>query len=725
MALDIHSTPAPTDALLGQRIDGHRVVREIGRGGMGAVYEAMHEQLGRQAALKVLLPAFSRDKDMVSRFFNEARAVNIVKHPGIVSTYGLGQLADGTVYIVMEYLSGETLAARLLRRPRCPQPEALRLCRQIASALAAAHKKGVIHRDLKPENVMIVADPDVKGGERTKVLDFGLSKVLAETQDPSQLRTRTGMVMGTPRYMAPEQCRGVGGVGDRADVYSLGVLLYQMLSGRCPFEAEGVGDLIVMQINQPPRPLRDLAPQVAPQVAALAHHLLRKQPGERPAMAEVAQELERLEALVMQPEPVAATRMDQALPVSPSMYVGLSEGPALETDHDEVAQDLGGRLDRVPRHRGPLLVVLLLAVLGIAVAARRVPPSEWQALARLVRPPPTPAPPQENHDGEAALLLLGADADLRERHFEDMLAKAERVLAMGGVSQRTLDLAMARKQQALRERGAREDADRFGASVGRKDFDEAMRAYQRLPADSPARMHLKEAYEKAFPHFAAAHLLRAQGARAGGRCKEAREQIDLVLAIEARYSAALRARTQACGGEEDEDEEVPVPVALPRLSGVALSAEGATWPAPSPPAFTPPPAPVTVVAVTVAPVPVPTPVAVTAAPTLPPPPRPAPGVAPPARLSDEESYRVLRQAQSFLSGGNPRKAIEEARPLTRLSSSRRPAWLVIGTAACKLRDLTSVKEAYRELDYDNSQSLLRLCESNGVVLSGGQFLLAN
>src|SRR5262249_38055770 len=158
---------------------------------------------------------------------------------------------------------GESLRARLAKIERMAVPDALRVTRQIAAALAAAHEKGVIHRDLKPENVLLVPDPETPSGERAKVLDFGIAKVM-EPAAGEVLKTTPGAILGTPTYMSPEQCRGVGNVTEKSDVYSLGCMLYQMLAGRTPFVGSGSGDLIAMHIMEQPQPLHDLAPQVGP-----------------------------------------------------------------------------------------------------------------------------------------------------------------------------------------------------------------------------------------------------------------------------------------------------------------------------------------------------------------------------------------------------------------------------------------------------------------------------
>ena len=282
------------DTGLPKRIGPYKVVRLLGSGGMGQVFEAVHEQIGRRAAVKVLHRRFVNNKQIAIRFVNEARAVNIVQHPSLVNIYEFGQAHDGSAYIVMEYLDGETLRQRLEKSGgRLPQDEVMRLGRQIASALAAAHQKDIIHRDLKPVNIMIIADPEAPGGERAKVLDFGLAKVLQPDAEGEGL-TGTGTILGTPAYMAPEQCRSARAVDDKSDVYALGVILYEMISSDIPFDAETDAELLSMHMYKPAPPLTERAPGVLPELSALIHRMLEKEQPARPRASEVAAELTRL-----------------------------------------------------------------------------------------------------------------------------------------------------------------------------------------------------------------------------------------------------------------------------------------------------------------------------------------------------------------------------------------------------------------------------------------------
>ena len=183
----------------GTRVGAYRLSRRIGAGGMGAGWLAEHALLGRAAAIKVLHTSFSARSDIVTRFFNEARAATAIADPGIVQIFDFGHHTDGSAYIVMELLEGETLHAR--SRRGISIPEALRAMRQVASSLGAAHARGIVHRDLKPENIFLVRDPEVPGGERAKILDFGIAKLAG---DPG-LKTQTSALMGTPTFMSPEQ----------------------------------------------------------------------------------------------------------------------------------------------------------------------------------------------------------------------------------------------------------------------------------------------------------------------------------------------------------------------------------------------------------------------------------------------------------------------------------------------------------------------------------------
>lgn len=287
----------------GARIAHYRIVRVLGQGGMATVFEAINERIEKRIAIKVLHPHFGQDPGLRRRFLNEARSVNLVRHPGIVDIYEFGETEDDLAYIVMEYLDGTPLHLYLQRGGRIAIFRALSLGQQIASALAAAHAKGIVHRDLKPANIVVVHDPAVTGGERAKLVDFGIAKLadfgvakLALASD-AETGTRPGLILGTPQYMAPEQCRSVHEVTDRADVYSLGIALYQMLAGKLPFQGDPIRTMMKHLTEEPPR-LREANPLLPSELEALVHAMIAKDPAERPAMAEVEASIRHLITLV-------------------------------------------------------------------------------------------------------------------------------------------------------------------------------------------------------------------------------------------------------------------------------------------------------------------------------------------------------------------------------------------------------------------------------------------
>jgi serine/threonine-protein kinase len=245
--------PQP-DLLIGQTVGNYLVTQKLGEGGMGAVYLAEHPTIGKKVALKVLHAEFSSNPEVANRFFTEAKAVNAVGHPNIVDIVDYGVIQAGAtgrdqmVYFIMEYLAGATLS-QVIRNEAPLEPErALTIALQVADALAASHKSGIVHRDLKPDNIILIQ----RGRERdfVKLLDFGIAKLTTDSQ--SQHRTRTGLVLGTPAYMSPEQCEGRANVDHRTDIYALGICLYEMLTGRVPFIGEGYGEILVQHLTQTP-----------------------------------------------------------------------------------------------------------------------------------------------------------------------------------------------------------------------------------------------------------------------------------------------------------------------------------------------------------------------------------------------------------------------------------------------------------------------------------------
>jgi serine/threonine-protein kinase len=276
-------------SLLGQTLGGrYRVTSLIGSGGMGAVYRAEHLQLQKTVALKVLNAEMAAHREAALRFEREAMVSARIQHPNVVNATDSGRLPDGSLYLVLEYVAGSSLRQLLDREQRLPTARALAIGAQIADALSAAHAGDVVHRDLKPGNVMLLShdgDP-----EFVKVLDFGLARVVGSDEVGEPL-TRSGSVFGTPEYMSPEQARGEV-VDHRADLYALGVILYELLCGRPPFQAPELVAVLIKHIQEPPPPL---PPDIPASVAEYVLSLLDKAPARRPATArQVAKALRRL-----------------------------------------------------------------------------------------------------------------------------------------------------------------------------------------------------------------------------------------------------------------------------------------------------------------------------------------------------------------------------------------------------------------------------------------------
>src|SRR4051812_19316781 len=303
-------------------LGNYRVVDQLGTGAMGLVYVGHHEALGRPVVMKVLQPELCSDADMVQRFFNEARAVTAVRSPGIVQVIDFGVTLDHRAYFVMELLEGESLAARLQQR-RLDPAGCCRLGRQIANVLQAAHAAGILHRDLKPANLFLVPDSEVAGGERIKVLDFGIAKLAGEVRSTG---ARTRLMLGAPHYQSPEQCRSASAADVRSDIYSLGCILFEIACGRPPFVFTGSGDLVDAHLHEPPPHPSQLAPGVPPGLSALIEQMLAKHPDSRPqTMAAVGQALDDVlrsldPAAVRVPAPLIGGGRRSPLPGLPPAY---------------------------------------------------------------------------------------------------------------------------------------------------------------------------------------------------------------------------------------------------------------------------------------------------------------------------------------------------------------------------------------------------------------------
>jgi serine/threonine protein kinase len=279
------------DPYLGKLIRGrYQVHKKLGEGGMGTVYLAEQMSVGRKVALKLLQGSYAADEEFIGRFRREARLAASLSHPNIVTLYDFDQADDGSLFIAMEYLPGHKLSDVIREDGPLEIRRTSRLALQIAEGLGAAHRAGVIHRDIKPDNIMVVGE---NGSEEIKLMDFGIAR-LRDTGSSTQL-TRSGLIMGTPAYMAPEQAEGTE-VSEKTDIYALGIVLYEMLSGTVPFKASTPAAVLVKQIQESPIPLRKLRRDLPAALERTIMQALEKQPARRQKNAdEVADQLSKLE----------------------------------------------------------------------------------------------------------------------------------------------------------------------------------------------------------------------------------------------------------------------------------------------------------------------------------------------------------------------------------------------------------------------------------------------
>jgi serine/threonine-protein kinase len=294
----------------GQLIGNYRIVQKIGTGGMGAVYLAEHPMIGKRVALKVIHRELATNKEVVQRFFQEARAVNRIGNEHIVEIHDFGVTPEGDHFYIMEYLEGRTLASVLAQERVMDTMRTLHVGAQIANALAAAHANGVIHRDLKPDNIMLMTrmgDPDF-----VKVLDFGLAKMF---QDASSVQTAAGVLLGTPQYMSPEACESKPGIDHRTDIYALGILLFQMICGKLPFDGDSMGEVLVKQVTALPPAPRGLNPSIPPSVEQVLLRCLAKHPDAR------FQTMQKLRDALLDPE----AYLRASPPIAPARSVAPGE----------------------------------------------------------------------------------------------------------------------------------------------------------------------------------------------------------------------------------------------------------------------------------------------------------------------------------------------------------------------------------------------------------------
>jgi serine/threonine protein kinase len=356
---------------IGQTVGNYRVTAKIGEGGMGAVYLAEHPIIGRRAALKVIHPQHARNADVVARFVNEATAINRIGNEHIVEVTDFGRTPVGDFYFIMEHLEGRPLSDVIAEQAPFRPAHAVHIATQIADALEASHAHGVIHRDLKPENIFLV--PRDGDAAFVKVLDFGLAKLMHDDGAPT--KTRVGIVMGTPLYMSPEQCEG-GVIDERSDVYALGVVLFEMLTGQLPFPGDEPSEILVKQVTARVPSARAIVPDLPEELDVILRRALAKHPGDR------YQSMAAFKKALTSPEDVT---------------------PVVDID----AVDTVPTLDAIPRHRAPraLAGVALAALTSFGLAVGLT----YAQAYRRTSSPPVPAVAATTPHADQVTVRFGSD----------------------------------------------------------------------------------------------------------------------------------------------------------------------------------------------------------------------------------------------------------------------------------------------------------------------------
>jgi serine/threonine-protein kinase len=375
----------------GQVIDGkYRIVRLIGEGGMGAVFEGENVRISRRVAIKVLHPNAMANPETVQRFEREAQAAGRIGSDHILEILDLGTLSDGGRYMVMEFLAGETLSGRIRRHGRLTPAQVVPLVRQMLVGLGAAHDAGIVHRDLKPDNVFVLTE---RSGIRdyVKIIDFGISKFNVVGGDMSM--TRTGAVMGTPFYMSPEQAKGSGGVDQKSDLYAVGVILYEAVTGEVPFLASTFNELLFKIVLSEPKPLAEVVPGIDPGFVSVVSRAMARDPSQR--FSSAREMIEALDALglggrTLGADPgVAAAAM---APVPAPVRLASTPQPGIPTQgtFSTSQTGAGGKGAPVALIAGGLT---LLVMAGVAFGAYKALSGggEEQATAPSAEAPTTPA----------------------------------------------------------------------------------------------------------------------------------------------------------------------------------------------------------------------------------------------------------------------------------------------------------------------------------------------
>ena len=390
-----------TDLTYGRMVGEYSIECKLGQGGFGEVYQAVHPVIGKRAAVKILHPRFSAKPEIIARFVAEARAANQIRHHNIVDVFSFGVLDDGRHYFVMELLEGAPLEAYLERRGRLEAPEVLALLEPVARALDAAHAAGIAHRDLKPENVFLQLSDD--GQVYPRLLDFGVAKLLVDKTGDRGFKTRTGIPVGSPRYMSPEQCQGHE-VDHRTDVYAFGIMTHRMLAGSLPFEAQTAFDQMLMHVGAEPPRVSSVCPEVPASFDEPILRMLAKRPEERfSSMIEAWQALEAaaLQAGADRGEWAAGPAVTQSL-----IDLGAERRTRVDEEMARQARTADSRSSESALSTRARWILGVGGIAGIAIAIAMVVP-----LSRGARDTTIGAPSVAPHSPNAVLSAQPQPAD--------------------------------------------------------------------------------------------------------------------------------------------------------------------------------------------------------------------------------------------------------------------------------------------------------------------------
>jgi serine/threonine protein kinase len=382
----------------GHSFGNYRIVQLIGEGGFGEVYLAENPLLERRAAVKVLHTGLASDQVLVKRFLNEARAVSAIRHPNIIEVFDAGLTPEGNPYILMEFLDGFSLQRHLLDRGQIPFEELLPMARQMGSALAAAHAAGIVHRDLKPENIFLTRDN--LGHEVIKILDFGIAKIKRSGGANSTHGTQTGLIMGSPAYMSPEQCKDSADVDFRSDIYSMAVILYEALVGRTPFVANSSTEMLVMHLTAPVPPIAERVQIPAYASEAITRALIKDRAQRFDSVTAFVDALTGVRTVQSMAPAATQTAMDLVKPTQAARQaMAATSVTTFSRSTGELgSEDPGTPMPATASRRLPVMIVAGAAVLGVALFAiirmgqGPEPAADLKASA-AVQPSPNPTPP--------------------------------------------------------------------------------------------------------------------------------------------------------------------------------------------------------------------------------------------------------------------------------------------------------------------------------------------